>query len=120
MIQELKNIYKNKYSILIAPGPGEIDEANNLNAKVVTEDNNPINFNKLMSLINNSKFIISNDTGPAHVSAHLQKKGLVLFGSHTTPKKVSIENENFKAIKAKDISDIRVNDVIAEILKSLN
>ena len=49
----------------------------------------------MISLINNSTFIIANDTGPAHIASHLKKKGLALFGSHTTPKKVSIENENF-------------------------
>ena len=44
---------------------------------------------ELGGLINKASYIISNDTGPAHMSAHLQKKGTVIFGHHTTPKKVS-------------------------------
>ena len=45
-----------------------------------------------MSLISRAKFIVANDTGPAHIASHLDKKGIALFGSHTTAKKVSIEN----------------------------
>ena len=35
--------------------------------------------------------IVANDTGPAHIASHLDKKGLVLFGSHTTAKKVVLK-----------------------------
>ena len=37
LVIKLKQMFKNKYPILLAPGPNEIDEANNLNAKVVLE-----------------------------------------------------------------------------------
>ena len=74
----------------------------------------------LISLINDAKFIISNDTGPAHIASHLNKKGLVLFGSHTSPKKVSIENTDFKAISVNDLSELSVDRVIDEIKKRLN
>ena len=33
----------------------------------------------LISLIKNAKFIVSNDTGPAHIASHLNKKGLSSF-----------------------------------------
>ena len=52
--------------------------------------------------IKDSSFVIANDTGPAHMAAHLGVKGLTLFGSHTTAYKVSIERENFKAIQVND------------------
>ena len=38
-----------------------------------------------------SSYVISNDTGPAHITAHLGKPGTVIFGPHTSAKKVSIE-----------------------------
>ena len=60
--------------------------------KKILDKNNILDLNQLISLINNSSFVISNDTGPAHICSHLDKRGLVLFGSHTTAKKVSIEN----------------------------
>ena len=80
----------------------------------VLKDGEPINIKMLISLIDNAKFIISNDTGPAHIASHLDKKGLVLFGSHTTATKVSIENFNFKAISVKNLNDLDVDTVLNE------
>jgi ADP-heptose:LPS heptosyltransferase len=120
LVNKIKQFYNNKYSILVAPGPGEIEEAKKLNAKVVLDDNKEVNLNTLITLIQKSKFIISNDTGPAHICSHLNKDGLVLFGSHTSAEKVSIESQNFKAITSKKISDIEVDDILNEIKKRLN
>ena len=75
---------------------------------------------KWFSLIKNAKFIISNDTGPAHISSHLKKNGLALFGSHTSALKVSIGNSNFKIISVEKLRDLTVNRVIKEIKNNLN
>jgi len=120
LVQKLKHNYKNKYPILIAPGPSEIKDANIFQAKVVTDNNESINIKKLISLIDKSKFIISNDTGPAHIASHLNKKGLVLFGSHTSAKKVSIENYNFKALSVSDLKNLSVDSVLNKIKLVLN
>ena len=120
LIQKLKQEFKNKYSVLLAPGPNEIKEANELNAKVVLENNEYVTLKTLVSLIYNAKLIIANDTGPAHIASHLDKIGLVLFGSHTSAKKVSIENYNFKALTVKNLKDLNVDTVITEIKSKLN
>ena len=120
LILRLKQDYKNKYPILLAPGPDEIEEANELNAKVVLDDNEPINIKTLISLVSNAKFIIANDTGPAHIASHLDKNGVVLFGSHTTAKKVSMENFNFKAISVENLNNLTVETVIEKIKSKLN
>ena len=120
LIQKLKQEFKNKYPILLAPGPNEIKEAIELNGKVVLDNNAPINIKKLVSLINEAKLVIANDTGPAHIAAHLDKKGLVLFGSHTSAEKVSIENFNFKAISVKNLKDLDVDTVLEEVKARLN
>ena len=120
LIIRLKKDYKNKYPILIAPGPEEINEANELNAKTVLDNNEPLNIKTLISLINNAKFVIANDTGPAHIASHLDKKGLALFGNHTSAKKVSIENYNFKAITVANLADLNVDQVLDEIKTILN
>ena len=106
--------------MLLAPGPNEIDEANKLSGKVVLDNNEPVNIKTLISLIKNAKFIVANDTGPAHIASHLDKKGIVLFGSHTSAKKVSIENYNFKAISVNDLNSLKVESVIKEIKAKLN
>ena len=120
LIQKLKQEFKNKYSVLLAPGPNEITEANELNAKVILENNEHVKLKTLVSLIQSAKLIIANDTGPAHIASHLDKKGLVLFGSHTSAKKVSIENFNFKAISVKNLNDLDVNTVLNEAKAKLD
>ena len=120
LILKLKQEFKNRYPILIAPGPNELEAAIKFNAKVVTENENPVDIKTLISLIYNAKFIIANDTGPAHIASHLDKKGLVLFGSHTSAKKVSIENYNFKALTVKNLNDLNVNEVLKVIKSKLN
>ena len=120
LISKIKIDYKNKYPILLAPGPQEIEEASKLNGKVVLDDNKPVNIKTLVSLINKAKFVIANDTGPAHIASHLDKKGLVLFGSHTTAKKVSIENFNFKALTVQNLEDLSVETVLNEVKSRLN
>ena len=120
LVLKLKQDFKNRYPILLAPGPNEIELANELNAKVVLDNNEPVDIKILVSLINNAKFIVTNDTGPAHIASHLDKKGIVLFGSHTTAKKVSIENFNFKALSANDLKELSVDEVFNVIKSRLN
>ncbi len=120
LISRIRREYKNNYSVLIAPGPGEFEEANQLNAKIVMDNGGSINIKMLISLINDAKFIIANDTGPAHIASHLKKKGLVLFGSHTSAEKVSIESSDFRAITVKNLSDLDVDTVMKEVRTKLN
>ena len=120
LIIKIKKHYKNRYPILIAPGPNEINACNDLNAKVVLENNNPIDLNQLITLINNSKFVISNDTGPAHICSHLNKKGLVLFGNHTSSKKVSIKTKNLNILETKDLKDLSVDIVFKKTKEFLD
>ena len=120
LVSSIKHEYKNKYPILIAPGPNEIEETNVINAKTVLHNGESINIKMLISLIKEAKFIVANDTGPAHIASHLNKKGLVLFGSHTSAKKVSIENSNFRSISVKNLKDLDVKTVLKEIKNHLN
>ena len=84
------------------------------------DNNEPVAIKVLVSLIDKAKFVIANDTGPAHIASHLDKKGLVLFGSHTTAKKVSIENFNFKSLSVQNLKDLNVDTVLSEVKSKLN
>ncbi len=120
LITKIRRVYKNNYSIFIAPGPNELQDAKEYSANIILNENKPLGIKKLVSLIDSAKFVISNDTGPAHIASHLNKKGLVLFGSHTSPKKVSIENLNFKAITVKNLRDLDVDTVLKKVKERLN
>lgn len=107
------------FEIVIAPGPDEIDEANEFGAVVITHQNKILNIQELSGLIAKSEFVISNDTGPAHIAAHMGKRGVVLFGSHTTPKKVSIETEKFKAIPVDNLKNLKAEEIYSKVKDQL-
>jgi len=117
---ELDNLIKNKFGdqfkTVIAPGPSEMKDAKSINAISILDNNKALNISQLSSLIKDSSFVVANDTGPAHMAAHLDVKGLTLFGKHTTAYKVSIERDNFKAIQVDDLNKLSANKVLEKIL----
>ena len=115
LINLIKNKFQDQYKIVIAPGPLELNDAKKYNAISILNKGNPIDISQLSSLIKESSFVISNDTGPAHMTAHLNVKGLTLFGSHTTAYKVSIEREKFKPIQVSDLSKLSAEKVLEKI-----
>ena len=115
-------IIKSKHTdceIVIAPGPNEMKEAKKINATLITNNNKALNIMELAGLIKKSSFVVANDTGPAHMAAHLGKSGVVLFGYHTTPQKVSIETDKFKALTVNKLKDLSAEDVYSEIKSQL-
>ncbi len=116
---KIKNEFKDKYKIIVAPGPEEIKEASNINAECILDNGKSLNISQLASLIKNSTFVIANDTGPAHIAAHLGVKGLALFGSHKPAKLVSIEREKFRAIQVEDLNKLSADKVLERMLELL-
>ena len=122
--QELIQIIKNKrpdINIVVAPGPGEIELCKELSTTVLLDGDRPTNFSQLASIVKHADVVIANDTGPAHMAAHLGCKGVVLFGAHTSPQKVSIETKNFKAITSENLEDLTASSVwdnVQPLLKS--
>jgi ADP-heptose:LPS heptosyltransferase len=119
---ELINLIKKnhpQYALVVAPGPGEIEEAKSLDVKIALNNNLPLNFFELASLIKKSHLVIANDTGPAHMAAHLGARGFTLFGPHTTPEKVSIEREKFIALQTMDLKSLFADRVYALIKSSI-
>ena len=120
LIELIKNKYGEKIKVVVAPGPSEINDAKNINAVSVLDQNKALDITQLASLIKQSSFVVANDTGPAHISAHLGIKGLALFGKHTTAYKVSIERDSFKAIQVSDLEKLSANNVFEKIVNILN
>ena len=119
-IDLVKNKFNDEYKIIVAPGPLEIPMAKDINAISILNDDKALNISELATLIKNSSYVVANDTGPAHMAAHLGSKGLTLFGSHTTAHKVSIERKNFKAIQVSDLSKLSPEKVFEKFIESLN
>ena len=115
LIEKIKNKYNDQCKVVVAPGPNEINDAKDINALCILDNGKALDISQLSSLIKDSSFVIANDTGPAHMAAHLGAKGLTLFGSHTTAYKVSIERENFKAIQVADLNKLSVEKVFEKV-----
>ena len=120
LISMISEKFGTTYKVITAPGPNEIKEASNINALAILDNRRALDISQLASLIKDSSFVVANDTGPAHMTAHLGSKGLALFGAHTTAYKVSIERENFKAIQVSDISKLSVEKVFERLSGSIS
>ncbi len=119
LIEKISNKYGDEYKIVTAPGPTEVNDAKSINAITVLDDNKSLNISQLTALIKKSSFVIANDTGPAHITAHTGTRGLTLFGKHTTAYKVSIERENFKAIEVSDLNNLSAEKVFERLTNLL-
>ena len=119
LIKLISAKFRNEYKIVIAPGPNEIDISKNINALTLLDDGKALDISQLTSIIKESSFVVANDTGPAHIAAHVGAKGLTLFGKHTTAYKVNIERENFKAIQVEDLNNLSAEKVFERVVKSL-
>ena len=120
LIELIKSKYNGKYKVVVAPEPSEIKDAKNINALSLLDGEKILDIFQLSSIIKDSSFVIANDTGPAHMAAHLNAKGLTLFGKHTTAFKVSIERENFKAIQVNDLSKLSAEKVFDRLSNSIS
>ena len=109
----------NEFKIVIAPGPTEINDAKEMNALVLLDNGKALDISQLTSLIKDSSFVIANDTGPAHIAAHVGAKGFTLFGKHTSAYKVSIEREHFKPIEVSDLKNLSAEKVFERILHNI-
>ena len=115
LINLIKAKYKDQFKFITAPGPKEINEADQYDAIKILDNGKALTISQLSSLIKKSSFVVANDTGPAHMAAHLNAKGISLFGSHTTANKVSIERDNFKAIQVNDLNKLSAEKVFEKI-----
>ncbi len=120
LIKLISDKFGNNYKIVTAPGPDEINNAKDIDCLALLDNGKALDISQLTSLIKDSSFILANDTGPAHIAAHVGAKGLTLFGRHTTAYKVSIEREKFKAIQVNDLNNLSAEKVLERLSEYLS
>ena len=118
LIKIIKSNHPN-LEIAVAPASSEIEEAKKIESTLITNNNRSLNIMELAGLITKASYIIANDTGPAHMAAHLGQSGIVLFGYHTTAKKVSIETDKFKSITVDNLNSLSAYTVYSEIKEKM-
>jgi ADP-heptose:LPS heptosyltransferase len=119
LIKIINSNYAN-LEIATVPGPKEIKKAKEINIISITNNETPLNIMQLAGVIVKSSYVISNDTGPAHMTAHLDKSGTVIFGPHTSAKKVSIETDKFNATSINNLNDLSAEKLYLSIKGKLD
>ena len=120
LINKITEKYNDEFKIVVAPGPNEINDAKKINALCILDNGKALDISQLSTLIKNSSFVVANDTGPAHMAAHLNAKGITLFGSHKSAFLQSIERDNFKAIQVSDLNKLSTEKVFERLSNSLS
>ena len=120
LINKITEKYNDEFKIVVAPGANEINDAKKINALCILDNGKALDISQLSTLIKNSSFVVANDTGPAHMAAHLNAKGITLFGSHKSAFLQSIERDNFKAIQVSDLNKLSTEKVFERLSNSLS
>lgn len=98
------------------PGPGEIELCRSIGAPLLTEaDGAPLSIPRLAGALRAASVVVANDTGPAHLAAHLGCTGLALFGPHASPARTSIETARFRALAVADLARLDADAVAAAL-----
>ena len=119
LIKLIIDKFGEEFKVITAPSSKEINDAKKFNAVCILDNEKALDISQLTKLIQDSSFIVANDTGPAHIAAHVGARGLTLFGKHTTAYKVSIERENFKPIEVSDLNNLSAEKVLERLTNSL-
>ena len=92
---------KLKYKVVLIGGPDDTDECLSIsdNDNAIINLCNKTNLIQLIEIFSNSKFIISNDTGTAHLASSTKTPIIVITGP-TDPKKVKPVGKKCLAIQA--------------------
>lgn len=120
LINKIREKYNDTYKIVVAPGPNEINDAKKIKALCILDDGKALDISQLSTLIKNSSFVVANDTGPSHMAAHLNVKGITLFGSHKSSFLQSIERDNYKAIQVSDLNKLSADKVFEKMSNFLS
>ena len=101
-------------SCVTAPGPDELDLCRDLPATMLMDGDKPLTFNQIIGLGQHCRFVIGNDTGPTHLMAAAQTKGVALFGGHSPVWNTGID-EIYQVLEKPELQTITVDEVMAQV-----
>ncbi len=101
------------YQVVTVPGPDEIDLCKALPGITLTGDSF-LNWFDLAGILQQSAFVVGNDTGPTHIAVHLERPGLALFGPHASAHSTGVLGRKMNVLECADLKDLSVDDVFAK------
>lgn len=107
------------YQTVTAPGPDELELCGALPSTMLTGDSF-LDWFKLAGVLKNVAYVIGNDTGPSHLAAHLQVRGLGLFGAHLDAARTGILTRRFDVLQVKDLAALSADEVFDRVMHDLS
>ena len=98
-----------------APGPDEHDLCASLPAIMLMDGDKFLTLSQLVGLASHCEFVVGNDTGPTHMLAAANTKGVALFGSNHSPAANTGIGETYQIVEKPTVNDISVPEVLAAI-----
>ncbi len=104
------------YGVVTVPGPDEIELCKALPGKALT-GTSFLNWFDLAGILQNSAFVIGNDTGPTHIAVNLDVPGLALFGPHVSAHSTGILGRKLEVLEVGDLAKLDVDTVFSKTIE---
>jgi ADP-heptose:LPS heptosyltransferase len=112
LVEELR---ARKIQAVSAPGPDEHDLCAALPATMLMNGDKFLTLGQLVGLASHCGFVVGNDTGPTHMLAAANTKGVALFGTNHSPAANTGIGDIYQVLEKPSIMDISVQEVITAI-----
>lgn len=113
-----KKLMSYGYRVITAPGPDEIELCKAIQCPAVLLNGEPVSFNLLAGIIKKSSYVVGNDSGPTHLAAYLDVKGLALYGSHAGAQQIGL-NAFLDIIEVENLAQLSVDRVFDHVRSKL-
>ena len=104
------------YEVVSILGPEEL----NIEYSTVGHILKKLDWNELSGVIENSYFVVGNDSGPCHIASCLNKKGFALFGKTTSAKRSELKRGNFETIEVPRLDALSAHEVLKKMMNCLS
>ena len=111
----VKELASRNIKAVTAPGPDEYDLCANLPATMLMDGDKFLSLGQLVGLARHCGFVVGNDTGPTHMLAAANTKGVALFGSDHSPAVNTGIDSVYQVVEKPTVRDISVPEVLAAI-----
>jgi ADP-heptose:LPS heptosyltransferase len=105
-------------TVVTVPGPEELDLCRTIPGTTLT-GGRWLNFFQLAGVLAGARLAVGNDSGPTHLSAHLGRPTIALFGSHMAAHLTGIDRPNVTCLEVRDLKDLDVDRVEAAVQERL-
>ena len=105
-----------KFEVVTILGPEELELEKSMPGLVLKN----LDWRQLSGVIDNSYFIIGNDSGPSHIASCLNKFGLALFGPSTSAIRSELKKDRFDIIEANDLNNLSADEIFDRMITNLS